>query len=219
MTITTNRRLHVWEHHSLHPEAVKGGKYIPVHVVFEHDEFDWWRIDSNTGAFVVGWFFERPEQENGAPARTESVPFYSLSSGMFAKTWLECYDIDDSPKPYQEPEIPADTPLFDGEASAPNPDLSPAIARDVLTKKFDLSESKARERFNTKENPILLDIADSPADNTATSVMLPPPPRSEGEIETKLAGGQTMKLILPPQPLDQTRMDLKPLLDLNKDSE
>lgn len=81
------RRLHVWESPALHPNIKKPH---PVHVVFNDQEYDWWRIGPN-GNLEVGWTIERPSLENDQPVTVEYHVFYAVASGMFAKVNEEWY--------------------------------------------------------------------------------------------------------------------------------
>lgn len=82
------RRLHVWESPALHPSMKK---VHPVHVVFNDQEYDWWRVTPH-GNVEVGWTIERlPDAATGQPASLEWKVFYTIAAGMFAKVNEEWY--------------------------------------------------------------------------------------------------------------------------------
>lgn len=156
MTVVRKRRLHVWEHHHLHPERTKkNDRQIPVHVVFEHDEFDYWMIDAHTGNLVVGWTVERrPEDMNenlvknyGYVMRLEQRPFYIIAQGMYAKVELEPYEEDVQP-----------TELFDQNDSIPYSPLESLDSvemgirtADALDATSKMTDSMARAILAEKE--------------------------------------------------------------------
>lgn len=98
--MATKRRLHIWEHPSLHP-GKKGT--TPVHVVFEQSEYDWYSAHSGEN-LVLGYSVWREPSENNPSGFWQNVPFYYIAPGMYAKVWEEIYD--------DEPEEPQQTPLF-----------------------------------------------------------------------------------------------------------
>lgn len=123
--MATKRRLHVWEHPSLHPAEQRKAHTNPVHVVFEDDEYDFWSISPSDGALCIGLIFEiNPKNLVGYKGETTRKEVrYRVSSGMFAKVHEEFY----------EEEEPVEVPLYDLEKDEP--------------------ELGARETFNRRLHP------------------------------------------------------------------
>jgi hypothetical protein len=105
--MATKRRLHVWEHPHLHPAELKKQR-IPVHIIFDDDEYDYWEISPFDGALCIGLIFEinrnnLPSYKEGDPIRKEVR--YRVSAGMFAKVQEVYYE--------DEPEV--EVPLYNAD--------------------------------------------------------------------------------------------------------
>lgn len=166
VTMASKRRLHVWEHHSLHPSK---GTANPVHVIYDDHEFDYWLRD-DFGNIHLGWHYQdRYEDPVSIKVMTEKgLPLDYLrkedhtiiAGGMYAKAWLEEYD--------DEP-----TPLYDqnDKAQEQTREFTPEEAREALRQKFDDAETdntvagtdpefvSPRQRFETQQ-PLDVDLAD-----------------------------------------------------------
>ena len=181
MTVIRKRRLHVWEHPSLHPEQQKLRATTPVHVIFEDNEYDFW--DMREGTLRIGLVFNIPP--NSMPGYINADPFrkevrYQVSAGMFAKVWEEHYE--------EEEEDLERTPLFD---------LAEA---DV--------ELGARDTFNQRLAPhIQLEL---PADgHTAVLPAIPDKVDEETGINLTHITKQVDPRLFSPPEVVATRLDLR----------
>jgi hypothetical protein len=147
------RRLHVWEHPDLHENGSELRGDAPVHVVWEPDEFDWYRRD-NLGDLIIGcfeyyWIDDFDEDGNPRKKReTDKVTLAIIPRGMYAKVWLELVEAPVSttrhagePVAIAEPaptwlEWPNEDSLLDLDLPEPPP-MGPTPARDRFTRQLD----------------------------------------------------------------------------------
>ncbi len=137
------RRLHVWEHHSLH----NPGKAVPTHVIYDDHEFDYWLRD-DAGFLILGWHYEaqyedatsiKVQTEKGLPLTyLQKHPHTIIAPNMYAKIWLEEYD--------DEP-----TPLYD---HAQTHEFSADDIRDTQTPIEDDEKVSPYKRFETAVEPL-----------------------------------------------------------------
>ncbi len=188
--MATKRRLHVWEHPSLHPAEQRKAHTKPVHVVFEDDEYDFWSISPSDGALCIGLIFEiNPKNLVGYRGETTRKEVrYRVSSGMFAKVHEEFY----------EEEEPGETPLYNLEQDEP--------------------ELGARETFNRRLHPDIPLVAHidgptqdpEPEPDDHTTVLPPIPDKVDENTGVNLTEivRQVDPLLFSPPPIGETRLDL-----------
>lgn len=222
LPMTIKRRLHVWEHPSMHSkEGNKDNK--PVHVVFDDHEFDWWEIGPQ-GLLRVG-IREEHLAPDGITVYIDNIQFYALSAGMYAKAWLEEYE--DEPAPELEPAT--ETPLFnieDKPVGSGTGATDPVLAREILMKQMAdedervrreateaYKEQLAKEYAESSGNDSLLGLDQPAGDNTPTGLIFPLPPREFPPVVLK--DGMAIKVT--PPALDETRLDLTVPLDVKSE--
>lgn len=129
--MTRQRKLHVWENPVLHPDRDKGK---PVHVIWNHEEYDYWRIHSN-GTLEIGYLVGK-YNEGARKTLDHEVPVTAISSTMYAKVWEEWYEVvppseyvDTSapPPPWRAPDYNLD--LMDPQPLPPASEDLPARER------------------------------------------------------------------------------------------
>lgn len=198
MSTVKKRRLHVWEHPSLHPAEWKKSSVTPVHLIFEDDEYDFWDVVGD-GALCIGLVFainpkNIPGYKGDNPVRREVR--YRVSPGMFAKVEEEHY----------EEEI-IETPLYDLETDKP--------------------ELGAREQFNKRLHPDIPLVAHidgpqpmdgwlpaetdlEPAQDDHTTVLPAIPVKVDEGTGVNLTNitRQVDPLLFSPPPMTETRLDL-----------
>lgn len=191
---TTKRRLHIWEHPSLHPDQQKARALSPVHIVFEENEYDWYLANSGQNLMVGDYIWVEPTEIN-PDGYWKNVPFYYVAPGMYAKVWEEVYVV---PDPEPEPE---ETPLFDLAS-------------------IDVGEGHVgRERFEKQDLTGTLAVPagyatdEAPEVNDHTIVLPSQPDRIDADTGLNLTHIQNQ--VIPPPPkaplldLGATRLDLQ----------
>ena len=212
------RRLHVWESPLLHPNTERKNGHAPVHVVFEDDEFDWWRRGTD-GSLEVGWTIERPANpETGAPGTVEWHVFYTVSSGMYAKVNEEWYSDETEDdrgsaalgrartEPLEEPHEASDLPLrarFSSFGTEGHPDGVPTVQQETIVMPQVESNKVIIEGRDNRLDPITgVNIG---AIHAAVNPVSPAPTMLLGPIAEPKNGGSERSQ----RDLDETRLDLQ----------
>lgn len=196
--MTIKRRLHVWEHPSLHPEQQRKAATTPVHIIFEDDEYDYWEVSEFDRALCIGLVFEinpnnLPLYKGEPPVRKEVR--YRVSANMFAKVWEEFYEVT----------VLSEDMLFDQDEQ---PELG---AREQFAQR--LAQQPPLERAI----PVDLGVDEEETDGDSHTVITPATVPERIDSNTGVNLSYIAKQVSPstPEPPAETRLDLKsPLMML-----